>query len=62
MWIGGEGRIVDNEPADAMASRLLKAFFDAPDREKGQGTEARAKIRLAETDEPRSGIELPPAS
>lgn len=54
---------MQNEPAEAMASRLLKAFFEVPSREKAQSVELRAKAHDADSlpKDTRSGMQVPPA-
>jgi hypothetical protein len=61
-WVA-EGRAMDNESSEAISSRLLKAFFDAPVSEKGRSSLPPVKVvhadRPAETG---PGVDVPPAS
>jgi hypothetical protein len=63
MWMGCGGRAVDNESSEAISSRLLKAFFDAPASEKGRSSLPPVKVvRADRPTEAGPGVDVPPAS
>lgn len=58
-----QGRTMDDETADAMATRLLKAFFDVRGRDKAQRAAPHVPTNHADalSEEPQTGVEVPPA-